>query len=275
MLNREFGSQEQDKRFSFPTEDPLLPRVRARLQSSPELLERIKGYFSRGIVAAKDEIVAVRCEDIVTFLDHVTQGRLPIGLPKWAKYPIRSRDPGYYYLTPITNNPFYDSPEFKAETTSYFITEGKLYRKEHYPQGSEGRRIYFETTFLTMNEHAGPTALATVFTRILPKLLRPDWRKRAMVMGASFEGSRYWKEMDDSNKLMMFERFISLLHEQLDEACDLDLTTPKLLSAEGRSKFPRVIRTVYNLFKRDAPKGELTEFLLNVVRERVGVYGRF
>lgn len=61
--------------------------VKTRLQSSPELW---------GIVAAKDEIVAVRCEDIVTFLDYVTQERIPVGLPEWATYPIRSKDPDIY-----------------------------------------------------------------------------------------------------------------------------------------------------------------------------------
>ncbi len=270
MVNKEFGSQEQDKRFSFPTEDSLLTVVRTRLQSSPELLEKTKGYFSKEIVAAKDEIIGVRCEDVVTFLAHLTQERIPVGLPEWATYPIRSKSPANYHLTTITNNPFYDSPEFKAETISYWLTEEKLYRKKHYPQSSNSR-FYFETNFLTMSEHAGPTALATVFTRTLPELLRPDWRERAMVMGASFERIHYEEEMDDGEKLMMFERFISLLHEQLDEACDLDLTANQLLSAEGRREFPKVIGTIYNLFKREAPKAELAEFLLNVVRERNGV----
>lgn len=259
MTSRELGTFEGERQFSFPTEDPLLPVVRDRLTASPSLLEQTQRLFSRGIVQARDEIIGVRCEDVVTLLDHITRGRIPVGLPDWASEPLIWKSEGDYYLSPIPDNPFYNSPE----------TERLVWGREDSSQSA-----FYDRTSRVIRAYADRAVLATALTRTLSPIFRPDWRERAIVLAIhSDTTNRGFDVVEDAD--FLFELFTRSLDIDLHHAAKIGLNSEQILSVIGRKKAPAAYMSSHSLPQRGINKEEVASFLLGVARERGSVIAGF
>ncbi len=242
------GGQEQKNQLRpavFSLENPLLPEVRQGLKANPEREEVIKRLFSRNLAEAKDEIIAFRSEDVVTFLDCLLKGSIPVDVAS----PIVCKIAGWYYLTPIESHPFFDA---HPELTGNYPTRG-----------------FYQEIYSNTSVYAPDIAFRTAFSRNVTPVLKPNWQAKARRILAETDP---WVLDPEFPEALVYEEFTNSLASELRRE-DAEIRIGQAFQAlEGKyQRSYAFLQRFLRLIQQDVDKERVIKFLLKVVQERSGI----
>lgn len=221
----------------FTEKDPLFDSVKARLETQPSKKEKIRSLFSTKLAAVKDQVIGVRSEDILTIIERLQEGRIPVNFPGEG---IRARKKGWYYLTPIETNPFWSTiPGVEFD-------------------GGNQSNIY-EQTLDNIGLYAHSGAVATALSRNVFPHLQGAYRK---------EFRRLFKEIPGDIGMSTAESIASDLIDEWKAGGGKHVGTERIMRSPNR--FP-VFNCLLTLVHKEESRIPIGEFLIKVIKERGGV----
>lgn len=223
----------------FSEQDPLFDTVQARFESQPAKIDEIRSLLSTNLASVRDQVIAVRSEDILTIFHRLLEDRIPVDIKGEG---IRVKERGWYYLTPIETNPFWDAIagfEFQA------VKEGDFYGE----------------TLENIGLYAHSGALATALSRNVFEHLQEGYKKELRKLFTKTYGDLFLETL-----------FVEVLANELIDEWKLE--GEERLDAAGIIRSPRRFPVFNRLLafvgeEEDSPR--IGNFLIRVIKDRGGV----
>jgi hypothetical protein len=240
--------QDQEKpRPRFSPEDPLLQTVKEKLASSPDKKVEIRRLFSEPLTAKRSEIVAVRSGDVLTHLDYIIDSEIPVEYSQDPGESIMEKARGWYYLTPIYSNPFFEEhPELRG-----------ILRDE----------TFLEEVYQNLSVYPDSIAFATALRRQVVPLLKPGWEPAMRNKVAEYDPHAL--DIDYSNTAL-FEDASRFLGQQIGRAQQAGLSPADTLS-KARQERCDLIQQFADSLKEGGQEEEIVNFLFDVHKHRGGI----
>lgn len=234
----------------FSTEDPLLPIVKARLDQDPKKKSELKGLFANDIRSHQSDIISVRSEDLLTFLDYKTRGVIPIYNDNES---IQNKSEGYFFTT----------GNFEHK---YFTQHPELHPKVRMPKYADVK--FMNVVQHNINIYPEVAAFTAAFVRNVLPVLKPDWKNL---------GRQLLLDIDEHSEVFREDYSPSLIAEQLIEQFKNQSKYTykgKFMTEEQFQQLrrePTTFEQLTMLIKEGVDKRKVFEFLEEVSKTRSGI----